>query len=80
MPTAKTKTFMSGNSEALRLPREMAYGPGVELTLVRSGDVLTVYPTPKRDIGAMIEALEALPKPEKRQKRARVFIPDRGLS
>ena len=36
---ARTRTFRSGNSEALRLPRDVAYGDDVELVIVRSGDV-----------------------------------------
>jgi antitoxin VapB len=62
MPSAVTRTFRSGNSEALRLPREVAYGPGVELTIVRSGDVMTIYPT-RPSVAQMIERLNELPGP-----------------
>ncbi len=45
MTVVKTRTFRSGKSKALRLPKDIAFGPDVELPMVRSGDVLTVYPT-----------------------------------
>ena len=44
MTIAKTRTFRSGNSEAVRLPKDVAFGEGVELVVVRSGDVVTLYP------------------------------------
>jgi len=62
MTTSNSKTFRSGNSEAVRLPRDMAFGADVELTLVRSGDVLTVYPS-RTSIAALVERLAALPRP-----------------
>ncbi|TCS10324.1 AbrB/MazE/SpoVT family DNA-binding domain-containing protein [Caulobacter sp. BK020] len=57
-----SKTFRSGNSEAVRIPRDMAFGADVELTLVRSGDVLTVYPT-RTSMAALVEELATLPRP-----------------
>lgn len=62
MPTARTRTFRSGNSEALRLPKDVAFGDDVELVIVRSGDVLTVYPA-MRTVPEMIAQLRALPAP-----------------
>jgi antitoxin VapB len=59
---ARSRTFRSGNSEALRLPKDVAFGEGVELVIVRSGDVLTVYPA-TTTIADMIERLRALPAP-----------------
>lgn len=58
---ARSRTFRSGNSEALRIPKEMAFGENVELTLVRSGDVLTIHPV-RPSISEMIDALRKLPK------------------
>jgi antitoxin VapB len=59
---ADSRTFRSGNSEAVRLPKEVAFGRDVEVTVVRSGDVLTIYPKqpPMREL---IEHLRTLPKP-----------------
>ena len=76
MPTARTKTFRSGNSEAVRLPRELAYGEGVELVIVRSGDVTTLYPVTS-SIPAMIERLQALPKPSDIEQRDVEELPER---
>ncbi len=77
MATARTKTFMSGNSEALRLPKDMAYGVGVELNLARSGDVLTVYPKErKQDLKALAAALLALPRPGRPEVRDEEPLPE----
>jgi antitoxin VapB len=62
MPTVTSRTFKSGNSEAVRLPREVAYGRDVEVTIERSGDVLTIYPT-RPSIAQMIEKLNTLARP-----------------
>jgi antitoxin VapB len=77
MSTVRTKTFKSGNSEAVRLPKEIAFGEGVELVAVRSGDVLTLYPAPKLTFQEMLDELEKLPKPDKVQERDKIEFPDR---
>ena len=76
MPTAQSRTFKSGNSEAVRIPRDLAFGPGVELTLVRSGDVLTIYPT-RPSIKEMIRQLRELPAPASIGIRDEIEIPER---
>ena len=55
MPVAINEDWGSGNSEALRLPRDVAYGEGVELVIVRSGNVMTICPA-DLSIPSMIEA------------------------
>jgi antitoxin VapB len=62
MTVAKTRTFRSGNSEAIRLPKDVAFGKDLELVIVRSGDVLTLYPA-TTSIPEMIARLQALPVP-----------------
>jgi antitoxin VapB len=42
------KTFKSGNSVALRLPKELGIPEGVEVTLRKKGDTLEVTPKGKR--------------------------------
>ena len=42
MTTATARTVRSGDAELLPIPADMAFGEGVELRLVRSGDVLTI--------------------------------------
>jgi len=72
-----SKTFKSGNSEALRLPKEVAFGPNVEVTIRKSGETLTVTPKRKKTVAQLIEALEKLPRPTRRMKRVRIEFPKR---
>ncbi len=62
MPMARSRTFRSGNSEAVLLPEDVAFGDGVELMIVRSGDVMTIYPA-RMTVTTMLEHLQALPAP-----------------
>lgn len=62
MPTARTRTFRSGSSEAIRLPEVVAFGEDVELIVVRSGDVLTVFPATMSP-AELVATLDALPAP-----------------
>lgn len=77
MRTARTRTFKSGNSEAVRLPRDLAYGEGVELTIVRSGDVTTLYPV-MNTVASMIEELRKLPAPPAVERRDDEELPERA--
>ena len=76
MTVAKTRTFRSGNSEAVRLPKNVAFGEHVELVIVRSGDVLTLYPA-TTSIPEMIARLEALPVPPSIEERDDEELPER---
>jgi antitoxin VapB len=76
MPIVTTRTFRSGNSQAVRLPREVAFPDDTLLTLVRSGEVLTIYPT-KPPISEMIETLLSLPGPGSVEIRDTEEIPER---
>jgi antitoxin VapB len=76
MATATSRTFRSGNSEAVRLPRDLAFGPDVELTLVRSGDVLTIYPT-RMSVADLVAALNQLPRPSSIEVRDEDVFPER---
>jgi len=58
----------SGNSEAVRLPKDVAFGDHVELVLVRSGDVLTMY-SAGMTIPVMLERLAAPPRPRAIERR-----------
>jgi len=62
MAVADSRTFRSGNSEAVRLPRNVAFGREVEVTIIRSGDVLTIYPA-RRSIADLVKQLAELPHP-----------------
>lgn len=79
MTTVRTKTFKSGNSEAVRLPKDIAFGEGVELIAERTGDIVTLYPaqTPRISLEEMFEALNKLPAPPSVQKRDKIVFPKR---
>jgi len=76
MPIARSRTFRSGNSEAVRLPKDVAFGEDVELVIVRSGDVLTVYPA-RTTVVDMIERLRTLPAPAAVEVRDVDELPER---
>lgn len=75
MTVACSRTFRSGNSEAIHLPRDVAFGQDVELVIVRSGDVMTIYPAAV-SISAMIERFRALPTPPEIERRDEEVLPD----
>lgn len=77
MSIAKTRTFRSGNSEAIRLPKSVAFGDDVEIIMVRSGDVLTIYPA-TTTLPEMIARLEALPSPPAIEVRDEDELPERS--
>lgn len=71
-----SRTFKNGNSEAVRLPKEVGFGIGVEVEIERKGDVVTLSPkrmTPRQ----LVEALRKLPKPSSVQKRVIILPPKR---
>lgn len=76
MTIAKSKTFRSGNSEAARLPKDVAFGDDIELVVVRSGDVVTLYPA-KISLQEMAKRLAALPAPPTIEKRDQEELPER---
>jgi len=45
MPSVfQTRQFRVGNSQAVRLPSNMAYPPGTELTVTRKGERIIIEP------------------------------------
>ena len=76
MATARSRTFRSGNSEALRLPKDVAFGDDVELVMVRSGDVLTIYPAAMTP-AELVASLDALPAPSTIERRDVEELPER---
>jgi antitoxin VapB len=53
----KTKLFKNGNSQAVRIPAELAYGSwDMELVIERQGDELRIRPA-RRRIGDVLGAL-----------------------
>jgi antitoxin VapB len=76
MAIGKSKTFRSGNSQAVRLPKEVAFGDDVDLVVVRSGDVVTLYPA-QLSLTAMARQLSALPAPPTIETRDVEEFPER---
>jgi antitoxin VapB len=76
MTIARSRTFRSGNSEAVRLPKDVAFGDDVELVVIRSGVVITMYPA-GTTIPAMLEQLQALPRPRVIERRDDDPLPER---
>jgi antitoxin VapB len=73
---ATTKAFKSGNSQAVRIPAELAYKDGTELTITRSGDTVLLYPK-KPSMEETIAALRALPSVPVTEDDERIEMPDR---
>lgn len=74
----RSKIFRAGNSDALRLPKEVTPGTDVEVEIIKQGDVLTVRPIKQRMTPQeLVTALRALPKPPKVQRRDKIVFPHR---
>lgn len=76
MTTVTSKTFRSGNSQAVRLPREIAFADDTEVTIERSGDVLTIRPK-RISIAEMLRRLDDLQGPGEIEVRDPDIFPDR---
>lgn len=71
-----TRVFKSGNSQAVRIPAELAYADArTELQITRAGDVITIFPARAslKDAMAMLLALPELPI----EVREPIEMPDR---
>lgn len=83
MGVHESKTFKSGNSVALRLPKGLAIGPDEKMLIEQNGDVLTVRrvasPSAVREeLLALIADLQAIGAPSDGvQKRDKFDFPDR---
>lgn len=76
MNAYRTKTFRSGNSEAVRLPKEIGFGDGVEVEIARVGDTVTIR-RKRMTPAEMVEALRRLPKPDYIEERVPIEFPER---
>ena len=66
MGAIETRTFKSGNSVAIRLPRALGYDADVPMLIEKVGDQLHIRPAvdaaaEKRKVLALVDALQALP-------------------
>ncbi len=75
---ATTRAFKSGNSQAIRIPAELAYSDMTQdLNITRTGDVILIQPL-TRDLREAVAALRAMPKPPDIEVHAPIEMPDRG--
>ena len=73
----RTRAFKSGNSQAVRIPAELAYDDtSVDLTITRHGDTIVIQPA-RPSLREMVAALRAMPKPSEVEVREPIEVPDR---
>jgi antitoxin VapB len=71
-----TRVFKSGNSQAVRIPAELAYKDlSIELRITRLGDVITIYPA-RGSLRDAVATLRTLPKPPL-EVRESIEVPER---
>jgi antitoxin VapB len=74
----RTRAFRSGNSQAVRIPAELAYeDTNVDLEITRLGDVITIFPARAR-MSDVVAELRRLPKPRRVEKRQPIEVPTRS--
>ena len=78
----QTRTFKSGNSVAVRLPKEFAIPEGVEVELAKHGGAVTISLAQDKSVEKArmlkwLEELKAMPKPPEIQKREPIIFPKR---
>ncbi len=72
-----TRAFKSGNSQAVRIPAELAYEDlGIELKITRLGEVITIVPA-RRSLADAVALLRELPTPPEVERRSPIDMPDR---
>jgi antitoxin VapB len=68
-PMPRTRAFKSGNSQAVRIPAELAYvDTDIELEITRLGDVITIFPA-RNSMSDVVAALRRMPKPGQAEER-----------
>jgi antitoxin VapB len=72
-----TRAFKSGNSQAVRIPAELAYADlGQDLRISRLGDVITIFPA-RGNLKDAVAILRDLPKPPEVERREPIDPPER---
>ncbi len=71
----RTRVFKSGNSQAVRIPAELAYADtDLDLEITRLGDVITIFPARSR-LKDVVAELRRMPKPSRVEKRKAITVP-----
>ena len=84
MSRAATRSFRSGDSEAVLLPEAVAYGRDIDLIAERSGDVVILRPVTaapadgRRRVAALIAAMDAVGPVGEIEQRVPFLFSDRG--
>jgi antitoxin VapB len=74
---ALTRVFKSGNSQAVRIPAELAYADlSIDLKITRMGDVITIFPA-RHSLKDAVAILRDLPKPPEVERREAIDVPER---
>lgn len=72
-----TRIFKSGNSQAVRIPAELAYADlSLDLKITRMGDVITIFPV-RHSLKDAVASLRDLPKPQEVELREPIDMPER---
>ena len=72
---SRTRAFKSGNSQAIRIPAELAYADtGIDLEISRVGDVITIFPV-RNSLKDAVEELRRMPKPPSVEEREPIEVP-----
>ena len=78
MVEVDSKTFKSGNSEAVRLPKEVAFGSDVDVRIRRVGDTLTITPKRKKTMAELVARLREIgPPADGVERRVKIIAPER---
>lgn len=72
---SRTRAFKSGNSQAVRIPAELAYADtDIDLEITRLGDVITIFPA-RNSLKDAVAALRRMPRPSRVEKRRPIEVP-----
>lgn len=72
----RTRTFKTGNSVAVRLPKEIGIAENVDVEICREGEVVTIR-RKRLTNRELVEKLRKLPKPSYIEEREPIEFPDR---
>jgi antitoxin VapB len=76
-PMPRTRVFKSGNSQAVRIPSELAYADmDIDLEITRLGDVITIVPA-RNSLSDAVASLRRMPKPPAVEEREPFEVPTR---
>lgn len=73
------RVFRSGNSVAVRLPKEFGYAVDDEVKVRQLGGTVVIERRGKPSLSDMIETLRDLPGPGEIQRRDPIEVPERAV-